>query len=396
MGAGPALGFLSTFWLSLILLASILAVFARRRARASIVFRHLALIVRQNLPLTSALQCAAASETGIARHILLRLAHRTAQGLPLSEALSTGYPAVPALALSVVQAAERCGTLPDALCELNERLSRRPEPTTTDAAHRWLLYTAILVAFVSLYLGASFLVLPRFVSLLDGVNQEAPLPYAFQIHDIVRAGHPLGPMPQTSLGWIFRALVTSLTVITPLFLVIGLARLRPRQADHVGALAFLRDFLQWHVWPSRKFAWAACCARALSTLRLTLAAGWPLPDALERAAEVDANHFGRRCLRRWAERLRHGENAIAAGRVLRVPEMLLAQMAVGTRDGNLDAPLHFAEDYYRRLEHRWKQFLLQLLWPLTTLYLGAIVGILTVAVFLAIKGMIDTACAAIG
>ena len=59
MGAAPALGYLGGFMLCVILLTPIMALFARRRARSAIIFRHLGLIVQQNLPLAPALLSAA-------------------------------------------------------------------------------------------------------------------------------------------------------------------------------------------------------------------------------------------------------------------------------------------------------------------------------------------------
>lgn len=388
MSSAPILGYLGGFWLCLVVLASLMALLARRRARSAIIFRHLGIIVQQNLPLSPALQAAAASEAGLTKQILLRLARRSTMGIPLSQAIATGYPNVPALALSVIQAGERTGTLPDAFRELNERMSRDPEPADGGAARRWLLSSTILMALTSVYLTACFFVFPRCVNIFADFGIEGQRS-TFLIRELAQAGNPLGPMPPTLAGGVFRALITGLLVATPLFLVCGLSWLRPRNADRVSAISVLRDLVQWCLWPTRRLAWASCCAHALSTLRLTIAAGWPLPEAVERASEIDANHFARRRLRQWAERLRGGDDAIASGRALHLPEMLLAQVAIGLRDGDLDAPLHLAEDYYRHLENRWKAFFLQLLWPLTTLYLGAIVGIVSVVLFQTLTSLID-------
>lgn len=382
------LGLPAAFWLTVFVLAMIVAAFARRRARTAIIFRHLGLIVRQNLPLPTALQSAANGETGATRRVLLRLARSTRMGMPLSQALAHAFPAVPGLPLSVVQAAERSGTLPSALGELNEHFFRRPEPAGSDPAHRWLLYCAVLVEFAVVYALMNFFVLPKFMVL----SQRWDTPWPVVTCDIVRAAQVTGPAPQTALGHIFRLMVAGLTVLIPLFVVSGLARLRPRRADHVGAVSLVSDFIRWQLWPFRKLAWATCCARALPTLRLALAAGWTLPEAAERASEIDINYFGRRRLRGWAEQLREGRDAVAAGRTLGFPAMLLAQMALGMRDGQLSAPLYQAECYYRALETRWKLFFLQLLQPVAVLYLGALVGIFSAAVFFAVKDMIDRAC----
>jgi type II secretory pathway component PulF len=395
MSAALVFGHLGAFWLCLLIIALLVAFFSRRKARAAIIFRHLGIIVQQNLPLAPALLTAAASETGRTKQILLRLARRTTMGIPLSQALATGYARAPAVALSVVQAGERSGTLPDALRELNERMSRQGEPAMSDMARRWMLYTFILLAFTSVYVSVGILVMPNLLNFFGGLAADES-PATIAIEDIAVAGNPLGPLPRTVLGCVFRALLVGLLIITPVFLVYGLARLRAGSTDHVSAVSLFRDFAQWRLWPTRKLTWASCCARALSTLRLTLAAGWPLSDAVERASEIDANYFARRRLRHWAARLRSGEDAIASGRSLHLPEMLLAQLAVGIRDGDLDAPLQLAEDYYRYLEIRWKTFFLQLLWPLTTIYLGAIAGILATALFLALKGMIDCAVSRLG
>jgi type II secretory pathway component PulF len=376
----------------LLVLGCIRAMLSFSRTRAAIIFRHLGLIVQQNLPLPRGLELAAESESGATSRVLRRLSHLTETGMPLPKALSLAYQGCPALPFSIVEAAERTGTLPAALRELNERLSRAPDPAQSDIAKRWMGFTAVFLALLLWYMGFVVFLTPKFGAIFADYDVQMP-PFSREVLAVGMAG---GPGPQTLLGNLFRLSLAGVPLLVGVVVFGGVARLGPRRAHRSGVLSLIWDFLNWHIPPLRTIAVSEGCANAIPTLRLAAAAGWPLPDAIQRASEVDANYYWRRRLEGWARQIRGGTDAIAAGRQVGLPETFLRYLSLGMRDGDLDGPLYHAESYYACLLHRWKKWLVQLAWPLATIYLGVLVGAVCLAVVLAVRSLIDVACASVG
>src|SRR4051812_9348787 len=126
---------------------------ARAGERPKAVLRHLALIVRQNLPLTTGLRLAATSETGAVRRVLNRTARLIDAGAPLAEALELAYPGCPAMPLSIVKTAQQMGTLPSALHELNQRLAQQRPRSQTETQSRLAYLSIVALACLSVLVG---------------------------------------------------------------------------------------------------------------------------------------------------------------------------------------------------------------------------------------------------
>lgn len=364
----------------------------RTTLRTAIIFRHLALLVRQNMPLPMGLQFAAWGESGSVRRILMRTSRLLQAGLPLGEALRRAHPGCPGLLLSVVQAAERAGTLPAVLGEIIERDTYRQKDEGCEHDRRWGYVVATVVLFLVVFYGANYYVVPRLAAIM--ADYDAIMPAITTA--LLEASPFTGADPTTALGWLFRLVVVGMTLLPAALLAWGIVRLRPRRADRVGPLQFLGDLTRWHLWPWRWLALPDACAASAPSIRLATAGGWPLPDAVEQAAELDTNWFWRRRLRAWAGGIRQGLEPVAAGRACGVPEVFLRAVAVGVRDGDLDAPLQHAERYYVALARRRRVRLVHLIWPAVTLCLAAVVGLFCLGLVLAIKTLIEQECAQLG
>ena len=142
--------------------AAAYASLARARERPIAIFRHIGLVVQQNLPLPAALKLAANAEYGKVRHILARIATLIEAGAPLADAIRLAYRGCPALPLSVVRTAQNAGTLPSALRELNRRLATQRPRVAADVEAR-LAYLAVLgLVYLLVLLQLSLFVGPKF------------------------------------------------------------------------------------------------------------------------------------------------------------------------------------------------------------------------------------------
>ena len=364
------------------------AMIVRGGIRSTIVFRHIGLVVQQNMPLSAGLYYAALSESGPARGILARASRLVEAGVPLSQALSTAYPDCPALPLSIIRAGEASATLPSALRELNQRLSRGRLERPTDASYRWILLAIVALTFSLVYSYYCYSTLPK----LSMIVADFGVTFPPLVQDVI-AANPFSPTaPTTLLGGLYIVAVAGAMLLAPCMLVGLFVRMRPRRVDRVGVFSVALDYVKWHVWPFRGIAVAQSCANAIPILRVSVAAGWPLPAAIRHAAAVDMNHFSQRCWQDWSRRIGEGTSPVQAGKEAGLPEVLLRNISVGVRDGDLDAPLYHAEEYYATLAYRWHRFLFQLLWPCATLWMGVIVGGFCLALIVSLKTLIDASC----
>ncbi|MGE5293813.1 MAG: hypothetical protein ACM3VT_03205, partial [Solirubrobacterales bacterium] len=141
------------------------------------VFSTIASVMRQNLPLPMALDCAAiGAEYGTAA-VLHDIKTWLVKGCSLTEALRQGYPRCPAGALAMVAEGERIGQLPTALAAVEIDLkSQLLGPKRLRPIHPF--YPAFVVVLVLLLtLGLVTFVLPQFEQTLNEmVGGELPAP----------------------------------------------------------------------------------------------------------------------------------------------------------------------------------------------------------------------------
>ena len=364
----------------------------KRALTTAVVFRQLALIVRQNIPMAMGLEFAAWGESPPVRRILARTGRLVQAGLSLSEALRRAHPGCPGLLTSIVRTAERVGTLPAALIEVNARDLHRRQWATDDDPRRWGYLVVTPVVFLLVVYGVNYYVVPRFsaIAWADGIA----LPTITS--EIVAASPFSSASPQTALGWVYRGMLTALMLMPFALIAWGVARLVPRRADRLGYLHLAADAVRWYLLPCRWLVLPQDCAATAPAIRLAVGAGWSLPDAIVHASELDTNWFWRQRLRDWAAAIRQGNAAVDSGQTCGMPEALLRCVAIGVRDGDLDAPLMHAERYYAALAQRRRSWVAQTLFPVATLVLAAIIGVYCVGLVSGIKALIDHACAQLG
>lgn len=372
--------------------ACVFAVQMRSRIRIEIIFRHIGLIVRQNMPLPLALQFAGRGESGATRRSLLRIGRLVQMGLPLSESLRRACPQCPGPHLSSVQIGERTGTLAAVLQDINEESLRRPSGNVAGATTRWGYAVVTAFATAVVFCSVSYFVVPRLRLIVYDFGAVLPT----STTEIFEANPFSSEHPKTIFGWAIRLFLVGVTVMPALLLIWGLLRLRPRRADRLGLFNLIGDSIRWHVWPFSRIALAQACASTARTTRLATAAGWPFHDAVLRSADADLNYFWRARLRRWSDAMRGGAEPVASGRDNSVPEVLLRAVSVGIRDGDLDAPLYHSGQYYSTLHHRWKEILLQTMWPVATLAVAFIIGLYCYGLVSGLGSIIDLQCALLG
>lgn len=373
-------------WVPLIvlLIAAIFYTRGHRIASCATILRHLALIMRQNLPLPVALQLAAQSERGATRRVLFRCGQLTQLGMPLSDALHRAYPKCPGAVMSVISVAERSGTLPAALHEWAPRLERAYSDREFSLAARLGYSLATWLTFLLILSGVGYFIVPKFHTIAGDFG----VPLSDLSMDMLQSPFTL-EIPRTWAGWVLRG--AALATIGLILVLARWARFRifKRRPERLSTLDRLTDWFAWTISPFRSVTRAHAWSQVLPSIRLATVAGSPLDDAVFQAAQLDVNAQLRALLMEWSLLLKTGESPVAAAHAVHAPGMLTRWLSVGMRDGTFESSLLFAERYYIALAQRRGNMLLHILWPLVMFFLACLTGMVLYSMLQVLKQMID-------
>lgn len=340
-----------------------------------VVIGQITSVVRQNLPLATALALAANSERGQSRKYLRRIATLLAQGLPLSEAVRKSMPNCSALTLSLIFAGERTGQLAMALEQAEANLidagrRRRLQALAIPYAITMLSLTALVTS------GIMVAVIPKFKDIFK--DYGARLPRVTEALIAFCSWWVDGAPP----GW----LVALLVVLVGLYLWV-----RPRRWGKPRLTSRIADRLRWHVPVLRRMAFGRNMKAALETMRLAIRAGLDLVPAARLAGRTDLNVCLQRRLHRFAQLLEAGTDVRQAARQAQLGEIAGLALAAGQRTGDMDAALHYAVDYHDALAGRLVAVFRSLSVPLAVLVVASFAGWVILSLFLPLITLINAA-----
>ncbi len=362
----------------------ILMIFASKlkQMKSASFIRHVAFIVRHNLPLAQSIQMTSVREPTGNAYFLRQFAWMLGRGLPFSEAISKSWPKCTAVDRSIIQAAEQSGTIPDAISIIS---ARRERMASTRAAADPFSFALPLMSFsmcLMCLLWFAVFAVPRFVVVMEDFDVTTPLFSS----EILLSGVMTESSPTTWYGMLFHGVIVTTTLFCIAWPIVMLIR---APLGRVTLLSNARDTIRWLIPFFRRAAIAEACIYSLPTIRIAAAAGWPLDRAIDLAASVRTNYWWRRRLRAWAVAVRAGQDAVGAGRIARLPESLLRYVGVGVRDRNFEAPLFAAEQYFVLLFDRHKRAIRMAMSIAATLMTGLLVASICAAILLMLTSIID-------
>ncbi|HLF57833.1 MAG TPA: type II secretion system F family protein [Thermoanaerobaculia bacterium] len=341
--------------------------FGRRRVPLQVLLlfsQELGALLRAGLPLLQSLGMLVSRQRhALFKSLLEQVYDRVKSGAELSEAFAEFGDSFPSLYPSALKAGERTGDLEQVL----QRVVRYFR-LVLDAKRR--VYTALVYPAVLLGLSITMLgimaiyVVPRFRVFYEAMElEELPL------------------LTRLTLGT-----ATALRDRLPL-VVLALALASPFigrwMRSGPGQLALARFRLGIPVLGSvfHRFAVSEFC-RSLSTL---LAGGLPLVQSLEISIRAVGNAWIRERLLPTIDRVREGRSlASALGDTGQVPPIVLDMVEVGETTGSLDQMLASVSDFLDEEVETQMQRLLALLEPILLVFVGGLVAILLVSVYLPI------------
>jgi len=376
---------LYNFGIALLIAVSVVAVIysllmlltARVRVESTrqAVVSQIAAIVHQHIPLSTGLALAAQSESYRAQRRLNGISRLLTQGLSLSESMQGAFPECPGMVVSLVRAGEQVGQLPASVEQADGYLRDRSRMTRFDTAS--MLPYALIILMITTFVALMFLyvVVPKFEEIMADFSVEGS---QWILND------PLSP------ALFANALITMSILLFAAAILAASVGMRSRSTPHPDLLSRAADWLRWHTPGLHRLEVGQGMTVACNAMNFCIVSGMNLHEAAATAADLDINWRLRQQLSMLAADLARGVDARQAARSAGVGEIAGVALAAGRRHGDVSAALRFAADYYAGIVSRWWILISNLAWPLCTLVLASIVGILIYAMFQPLLLLIDS------
>jgi type IV pilus assembly protein PilC len=323
--------------------------------------QELAALLKAGLPLLQALDLMLERmKNQHFKSVLTEVRDRVKSGTDLSEAFAEYGDLFPRLYPSSLKAGERSGEL-----EAVIRRFIRYMKLVLDARRRVvsaLIYPAVLVCLsIAMIFIMSIYVVPKFMVFFENLDAELPL------------------ITRVMIG--FSSLLRDNAVLIGAALVLGIFFLRQWGKTDAGRIALDRLRLRLPVLGGilHRFALSEFC-RALGTL---LSGGIPLVPAMEIGVSAIGNAYVRSRIEPNIQMVREGKPFFAALESSGIfTEMAVDMVKVGEATGSLDEMLGSVSDFLDEQVETRMQRVLSLIEPLMLVFMGIIVAIILVSIYL--------------
>ena len=331
--------------------------------------QELAALLRAGLPLLQAIDLMLERmHPGTFRSVLTEVRDKVKSGTDLSEAFAEYGDLFPRLYPSSLKAGEKSGDL-----ELVIRRFIRYMKLVLDARRRVfsaLTYPVVLVVLSMVMIAVmTIYVVPRFMGFFTELDAELPM-----ITQIV-----LGISTFMSSNW----------VLMLIGLIIAAIALRSWGRTEPGRLAIDRMKLRIPFLGSvlHRFALAEFC-RSLATL---LSGGIPLVPSFEIGIASVGNAYVRSKIAPTIQMVREGKPFYAALETSEIfTDMSIDMVKVGEATGSLDEMLNSVSDFLDEQIETRMQRLLSLIEPIMLVFMGLIIAILLISIYLPMYSMLGS------
>lgn len=333
---------------------------------ADIVFsmRQLATLISASVPLVQALEIMSEGiEKARLRALLLIIRDDVAAGQTFSQALTMHPRYFSPMICGLVAAGEQAGTLDQIMNEIATFLERHEQ--LKHAIKKALYYPgAVLSIALLIMLGMLIFLVPQFQAIYTSFGAKLP---AF-----------------TQLVVDFSYLIRHywwLLLLGLGILIVGIMQLSRRSEN----FRRVRDYSVLKIFLFGELARKAIISRICLTLAITLAAGVPLMNALERLIQVAGNILFRDAIAQTREEVAQGESmAKSMKETFLFPSLVVQMVNIGEKSGALESMLRKISDYYREQVNTMVDGLTTLIEPILLILIAAIIGSFVVAMYLPI------------
>lgn len=330
---------------------------------------HLEQLSRAGVPLLDGLQDLRDSlPPGRLRESIASLIEGIAGGQTLSQAMAAQAAVFNPVFISLVEAGESCGQLPETLASLGEGL--RWEDELVAHSKKLLIYPSLVAGIV---LATTFFLMlylvPQLKPFVKNMGQALPLQTRalFFISDL---------LADYWLAWL-------LAPVLPVLAWQAVQRYNPLARLHFDRLKLrlpiVGDILKKII-----------LARLASTFALLYAAGIPILDAIRTTQNIVGNRALRQALEQVERGIREGRNVAGAFLDTGIfPPLVIRMLRIGESTGRLDSALHNVSYFYNRDVREAVGKAQAMIEPLLTVVMGILLGWIMLAVIAPIYDVIS-------
>lgn len=344
-----------------------------RHATAAYVISTIGSSMRQNLPLPMALESAAGGFTDRRSRILRGIQKWLVQGYSLSESIRRGYPKCPGYVVAMISAAERIDQLPLAIKSIEaDMVTKADESRRIRPVHP--AYPVILIIFMFFMVsGITLKVFPNFEMVLTEIQEGVQFPAATRF--LIRTTNFI----VYDYGWLIIFLFALVVlVVIPASIWI---KFRPRRPEKPYLISRIVDFIKWHSPVLRWFEKNYSMIQVIELLRLSLNADCTVNNAIANTLGLDVNNRFRKRLKKWLQKVEHGENIATAARQAGLGSPLAWAFDEQVNQSNTLTVLETLESLYRSNYGYYANLARFIMWPCAILMMGAMVGFVVYAIF---------------
>jgi type IV pilus assembly protein PilC len=340
-----------------------------KRRDLAFILSNISTLLENGLSLTRALQTLA-RERSLSRYsgMLDQIRRRMEVGETFSSALA-GYPgAFNELLVSQVRVGERSGTLASTLCRIAQQIEQAND--MKQKIWKKLSYPIIVtVAGLAVILFLLMYVVPQF----EATYKQAKIPLPLVTRFLMAFGKGL-----VAHGW-WLALVLAFGIFA-----IRRARRNPVFAGRMDrGLMRLPLFGRW----LRDIA----VLQFMEVLGVMMESGFKLVDALTAASTAVKNQAMRACIEQLRAAVTRGEKlSTELDRNAELFPPVVSQLViVGEQTGNLSKATGYVREHLRKQIERQAEWMVGMLEPLLTIGMAIAIGIILLAIYMPMFGMID-------
>jgi type IV pilus assembly protein PilC len=328
--------------------------------------RQLAVLIGAGVPVVQSLEAMiqGARSPALGR-VLEKVVEDVEKGKPLAQAMGVHGHVFDRMYVNLITAGEEGGMLDGVLNRLAEYIEKSVKMKGKIVGALWYP-GAIVVVATGVIVGILVFVIPQFVQMFEGMGQELP----------------------TLTQWVINA---SKMVQKYWYLVISVVVGIPVSFKTYYATENGRKILDAFILDIPIFGdliLKGAIARFTRTLSTLLQAGVRIMDSLEIAANTAGNWIIENAIQK-------AKTSVSKGKTLAeplkqekyMPNMVVQMISVGEQTGNLDTMLGKIADFYEDEVDQAANTLTSMIEPLLMVFLGGIIAVLVVAMYLPIFNM---------
>ena len=325
--------------------------------------RQLYAMVHAGIPLVQSLRII---KEQIPNKTLKKIAEEMAsfieEGGRFSTALSRYRSVFGDLYISMIKAAEEAGTLEETLKRLADYLEKLEKLRGKIKSAMFYPIFVLIVASI-IITGILVFVIPTFQQLYASLGGELPALTQLVIN--------ISNFLRDYIGWFI------------LFLVIAIVGFI--QARKIRKFKYITDYILLKLPIFGELVLKGSIANFARTLSSMISSGINILDALQISAETSNNEVIKGAILDVKSQVEKGVNlSTALSKHSIFPPMLINMVAIGEQAGNLDEMLSKVADFYEEEVDRTVDGLTSLIEPILIVFIGGIIGIIIVAMYLPI------------